>query len=162
MAFIYSQSRNQGEEVNFQGVLSVYNETRLFTEVARMFFVGQGPNSIFTNSSGKKWSPWLEDKQPLLEIMFDQILRNFKLSVFEEHLMPSIKHPVTQHILLLQPAVSVGNVGQLAIDLVISTLDMTKVGYFYTDCLVPMVGNNPYATAEENSTELSINAEGEC
>ncbi|XP_025896230.1 proteasome assembly chaperone 2 [Nothoprocta perdicaria] len=60
---------------------------------------------------------------------------------------------------LLAPAVSVGNVGQLAIDLVISTLGMTKVGYFYTDCLVPMVGNNPYATAEENSTELSINAE---
>ncbi|XP_013797949.1 proteasome assembly chaperone 2 isoform X1 [Apteryx mantelli] len=60
---------------------------------------------------------------------------------------------------LLVPAVSVGNVGQLAIDLVISTLDMTKVGYFYTDCLVPMVGNNPYATAEENSAELSINAE---
>ncbi|XP_014794237.1 PREDICTED: proteasome assembly chaperone 2 [Calidris pugnax] len=60
---------------------------------------------------------------------------------------------------LLMPAVSVGNVGQLAIDLVISTLGMTKVGYFYTDCLVPMVGNNPYATAEENSMELSINAE---
>uniref|UniRef100_A0A8C3IXW5 Proteasome assembly chaperone 2 n=1 Tax=Chrysemys picta bellii TaxID=8478 RepID=A0A8C3IXW5_CHRPI len=36
---------------------------------------------------------------------------------------------------------------------------MPKVGYFYTDCLVPMVGNNPFATAEENSTELSINAE---
>ncbi|XP_050794820.1 proteasome assembly chaperone 2 isoform X4 [Gopherus flavomarginatus] len=60
---------------------------------------------------------------------------------------------------LLLPAVSVGNVGQLAVDLVIFTLDMPKVGYFYTDCLVPMVGNNPYATAEENSTELSINAE---
>ncbi|XP_025060513.1 proteasome assembly chaperone 2 isoform X2 [Alligator sinensis] len=60
---------------------------------------------------------------------------------------------------LLMPSVSVGNVGQLVIDLVISTLDMPKVGYFYTDCLVPMVGNNPYATAEENSTELSINAE---
>ncbi|NXX90076.1 PSMG2 protein, partial [Centropus bengalensis] len=60
---------------------------------------------------------------------------------------------------LLMPAVSVGNVGQLAVDLVISTLNMTKVGYFYTDCLVPMVGNNPYATAEENSVELSINAE---
>ncbi|GAB5579340.1 proteasome assembly chaperone 2 [Prionailurus iriomotensis] len=57
------------------------------------------------------------------------------------------------------PAVSVGNVGQLAIDLIISTLNMCKIGYFYTDCLVPMVGNNPYATAEENSTELSINAE---
>ncbi|KAM6282768.1 proteasome assembly chaperone 2 [Porphyrio hochstetteri] len=60
---------------------------------------------------------------------------------------------------LLMPAVSVGNVGQLAIDLVISTLKMTKVGYFYTDCLVPMVGNNPYATTKENSKELSINAE---
>ncbi|KFQ70865.1 Proteasome assembly chaperone 2 [Phaethon lepturus] len=60
---------------------------------------------------------------------------------------------------LLVPAVSVGNVGQLAVDLVISTLNMSKVGYFYTDCLVPMVGNNPYATAEENSRELSINAE---
>ena len=53
-----------------------------------------------------------------------------------------------------------GNVGQLAIDLVISTLRMTKIGYFYTDCLVPMVGNNPYATSNENSVELSINAEG--
>ncbi|XP_023580584.1 proteasome assembly chaperone 2 [Trichechus manatus latirostris] len=60
---------------------------------------------------------------------------------------------------LLMPAVSVGNVGQLAIDLIISTLNMFKVGYFYTDCLVPMVGNNPYATTEENSTELSINTE---
>ncbi|XP_039381069.1 proteasome assembly chaperone 2 isoform X1 [Mauremys reevesii] len=60
---------------------------------------------------------------------------------------------------LLLPAVSVGNVGQLAVDLVIFTLDMPKVGYFYTDCLVPMVGNNPYAAAEENSAELSINAE---
>lgn len=37
---------------------------------------------------------------------------------------------------------------------------MSKIGYFYTDCLVPMVGNNPYATAEENSDELSINTEG--
>ncbi|XP_077208930.1 proteasome assembly chaperone 2 isoform X2 [Paroedura picta] len=60
---------------------------------------------------------------------------------------------------LLLPAVSVGNVGQLAVDLVISTLGMTKVGYFYTDCLVPMIGNNPYATTEENTTELCINAE---
>ncbi|XP_029446816.1 proteasome assembly chaperone 2 [Rhinatrema bivittatum] len=60
---------------------------------------------------------------------------------------------------LILPAVSVGNVGQLAADLIISTLDMTKVGYIYTDCLVPVVGNNPYATSEENAPELSINAE---
>ncbi|XP_040405892.1 proteasome assembly chaperone 2 isoform X1 [Cygnus olor] len=67
--------------------------------------------------------------------------------------------PDLQGFTLLMPAVSVGNVGQLAIDLVISTLRMTKIGYFYTDCLVPMVGNNPYATSNENSVELSINAE---
>ncbi|KAM9308332.1 proteasome assembly chaperone 2 [Gastrophryne carolinensis] len=60
---------------------------------------------------------------------------------------------------LLMPAVSVGNVGQLAIDLIVSTLDMKKVGYFYTDCLVPMVGNNPYATSEDNANELCTNAE---
>ncbi|XP_004714129.1 proteasome assembly chaperone 2 [Echinops telfairi] len=60
---------------------------------------------------------------------------------------------------LLMPSVSVGNVGQLSIDLIISTLNMFKVGYFYTDCLVPVVGNNPYATTEGNSTELSTNAE---
>ncbi|XP_072267581.1 proteasome assembly chaperone 2 isoform X2 [Pyxicephalus adspersus] len=36
---------------------------------------------------------------------------------------------------------------------------MTKIGYFYTDCLVPMVGNNPYATSEDNAIELCTNAE---
>nr|XP_020647405.1 proteasome assembly chaperone 2 isoform X3 [Pogona vitticeps] len=60
---------------------------------------------------------------------------------------------------LLMPAVSVGNVGQLAVDLVICTLGMSKIGYFYTDCLVPMIGNNPYATTEENAAELCINSE---
>ncbi|EDL09632.1 tumor necrosis factor superfamily, member 5-induced protein 1, isoform CRA_a [Mus musculus] len=67
--------------------------------------------------------------------------------------------PDLTNFTLLMPAVSVGNVGQLAIDLIISTLNMCKIGYFYTDCLVPMVGNNPYATEEENSNELSINTE---
>lgn len=67
--------------------------------------------------------------------------------------------PDLTNFTLLMPAVSVGNVGQLAIDLIISTLDMSKIGYFYTDCLVPMVGNNPYATEEEDSEELSINTE---
>ncbi|KAG8442228.1 hypothetical protein GDO86_011141 [Hymenochirus boettgeri] len=60
---------------------------------------------------------------------------------------------------LLLPAISVGNVGQLAIDLIISTLNIPKVGYFYTDCLLPMVGNNPYATNQENAKELCTNAE---
>ncbi|XP_069476930.1 proteasome assembly chaperone 2 [Ambystoma mexicanum] len=59
---------------------------------------------------------------------------------------------------LILPAVSVGNVGQLAVDLIISTLNMVKVGYIYTDCLVPMAGSDPYAVSIGKS-ELSINAE---
>ncbi|KAG9338265.1 hypothetical protein JZ751_026070 [Albula glossodonta] len=58
-----------------------------------------------------------------------------------------------------QPAVSVGNVGQLATDLMISTLNMPRVGYLHTDCLIPMVGSNPYAASTDNSTELCTAAE---
>ncbi|KAG1947452.1 proteasome assembly chaperone 2 [Pimephales promelas] len=60
---------------------------------------------------------------------------------------------------LIMPAVSVGNVGQLAVDLLISTLNMPRVGYFHTDCLIPMVGNNPYVTSTEDAARLSISAE---
>lgn len=59
-----------------------------------------------------------------------------------------------------QPAVSVGNVGQLAVDLLISTLNMARVGHFHTDCLIPMAGNNPYATCAEEAGQLSTSAEG--
>ena len=38
-----------------------------------------------------------------------------------------------------------GNVGQLAADLVISTLQMKKVGHITDDSITPVVGNDPYA-----------------
>nr|XP_046188699.1 proteasome assembly chaperone 2 isoform X3 [Oncorhynchus gorbuscha] len=60
---------------------------------------------------------------------------------------------------LIMPAISVGNVGQLAVDLIVSTLNMCRVGYIHTDCLIPMAGNNPYATFAENANDLSTNAE---
>lgn len=60
---------------------------------------------------------------------------------------------------LILPAVSVGNVGQLAVDLLISTLNMPRVGYFHTDCLIPMAGNNPYASSTEDAAQLSTSAE---
>ncbi|XP_072530803.1 proteasome assembly chaperone 2 isoform X2 [Salminus brasiliensis] len=61
---------------------------------------------------------------------------------------------------LIAPAVSVGNVGQLAADLIISTLNMPRVGHFHTDCLVPMAGNNPYSSsAADGADQLSTNAE---
>jgi len=59
-----------------------------------------------------------------------------------------------------QPAVAVGNVGQLAVDLIVSTLNMNRVGYLHTDCLIPMAGNNPYATCKEDAEELHTPAEG--
>lgn len=51
--------------------------------------------------------------------------------------------------------------GQLAADLIISTLDMVRVGHFHTDCLIPMAGNNPYSSGEEDAALLSTNAEGQ-
>lgn len=59
-----------------------------------------------------------------------------------------------------QPAVAVGNVGQLAVDLMVSTLNMSRVGFVHTDCLIPMAGNNPYAACKEDAEELHTAAEG--
>lgn len=60
---------------------------------------------------------------------------------------------------LVMPAVAVGNVGQLAVDLIVSTLNLSRVGYFHTDCLIPMAGNNPYSCRKEDAEELHTPAE---
>ncbi|XP_061786781.1 proteasome assembly chaperone 2 [Nerophis lumbriciformis] len=57
--------------------------------------------------------------------------------------------PVFKDVTLIMPAVAVGNVGQLAVDLIISTLNLRRVGYLHTDCLIPMAGNNPFATCKD-------------
>ena len=63
---------------------------------------------------------------------------------------------------MIQPCVSVGNVGQLAADLVISTLCMTKVGYLHDDSIVPVIGNDPFATGDTSKVcRLMTAAEGE-
>lgn len=59
-----------------------------------------------------------------------------------------------------QPAVAVGNVAQLAVDLIVSTLNMSRVGFIHTGCLIPMAGNNPYTTCKEDAEELHTPAEG--
>ena len=46
---------------------------------------------------------------------------------------------------------SVGHVGQLAVDLLISSLDMKQVGFFYLDSVQPMAGNNPFINNNKNS-----------
>lgn len=65
-----------------------------------------------------------------------------------------------RYVYFVQPAVAVGNVGQLAVDIMVSTLNMSRVGYIHTDCLIPMAGNNPYATCKEDAEELHTPAEG--
>merc|ERR1712135_218029 len=45
---------------------------------------------------------------------------------------------------LIVPSVSVGNVGQLAVDLIISTLVMEKVGIIHDHSITPLVGNDPF------------------
>lgn len=42
------------------------------------------------------------------------------------------------------PSVSVGNVGQLTADLIISTLQMKKAGIIYDESITPVVGNDPF------------------
>ncbi|XP_068188952.1 proteasome assembly chaperone 2 isoform X2 [Antennarius striatus] len=41
----------------------------------------------------------------------------------------------------------------------VSTLNMSRVGYMHTDCLVPMAGNNPYSRCKEDAEELHTSAE---
>ncbi|KAM3857984.1 proteasome assembly chaperone 2 [Diretmus argenteus] len=67
--------------------------------------------------------------------------------------------PSFKDFTLVMPAIAVGNVGQLAVDLIVSTLKMSRVGYIHTDCLIPMVGNNPYFTCTEDAEELHTAAE---
>jgi hypothetical protein len=56
------------------------------------------------------------------------------------------------------PSVCIGNIGQLAIDLLISSTltNSQKAGYLVTDLVQPIVGHNPFV---QNSTDLSLNCE---
>lgn len=51
---------------------------------------------------------------------------------------------------LVIPSVAVGNVGQLACDLVISSLHMRKIGLVYSPALIPILGYDPYKIGSNN------------
>ncbi|XP_011695690.1 PREDICTED: proteasome assembly chaperone 2-like [Wasmannia auropunctata] len=53
---------------------------------------------------------------------------------------------------LILPSVAVGNVGQLSVDLLISNLNLSKIGQIFSASFVPVVGANAY---HEHSSELS-------
>ena len=55
------------------------------------------------------------------------------------------------------PTISIGNIGQLASDLLISSLSNTnKAGYLITDLVQPIVGHHPFV---QKSNELSLSCE---
>jgi len=57
---------------------------------------------------------------------------------------------------LIFPLLSIGNVGQLSIDLLISSLNLPRVGFLESPFLLPMVGNDAFSV---NLGKLSTNAE---
>ncbi|KAF3833933.1 hypothetical protein F7725_025137 [Dissostichus mawsoni] len=66
--------------------------------------------------------------------------------------------PCFKDFTLVMPAVAVGNVGQLSVDLIVSTLNMSRVGYMHTDCLIPMTETTLYTAAELKLAVLQIRA----
>jgi proteasome assembly chaperone 2 len=50
-----------------------------------------------------------------------------------------------------QPAVSVGNIGQLSVDLLISSLHCDKLARLDHPIFVPVVGSDPYDDVREKS-----------
>uniref|UniRef100_T1JGZ0 Uncharacterized protein n=1 Tax=Strigamia maritima TaxID=126957 RepID=T1JGZ0_STRMM len=59
-------------------------------------------------------------------------------------------------LLFSQPAIAVGNVGQLSVDLLLSTVDdCVKIGCFYDKSLLFLVGNDPYNPTEEGQCRLA-------
>lgn len=53
------------------------------------------------------------------------------------------------HTLIL-PSVAVGNVGQLALDLLIASLGLRRVGRLFDAAFIPLVGADPYNEASED------------
>ena len=59
-----------------------------------------------------------------------------------------------------QPTVSVGNVAQLTVDLLVSTLAMNRTGYILHESILPMCGNNPFASNKDKGCDLCTSCEG--
>ncbi|KAM7470684.1 hypothetical protein LguiA_008867 [Lonicera macranthoides] len=59
---------------------------------------------------------------------------------------------------LLLPALSIGNVGQLAVDLLISSTRAERVGYFDEPNVLPCVGNDAYWPTPQGDLALALEA----
>ncbi|KAH7517904.1 hypothetical protein FEM48_Zijuj09G0113500 [Ziziphus jujuba var. spinosa] len=59
---------------------------------------------------------------------------------------------------LVLPALSIGNVGQLAVDLLVSTLRAERVGYLDSPFVLPCVGNDAYGPVPQGDLALPLEA----
>lgn len=58
----------------------------------------------------------------------------------------------------MQPAVSVSNAGQLALDLLIQSTKAIKLGNIWHEALIPLIGAHPF---EDGSTDMCSEFEGQ-
>ncbi|KAG9440814.1 hypothetical protein H6P81_020979 [Aristolochia fimbriata] len=68
------------------------------------------------------------------------------------------KTPDPECSTLLLPALSIGNVGQLAIDLLIASLKADKIGYLDDPSVLPCVGNDAYGPVPQGNLALPVEA----
>ncbi|OVA18603.1 Proteasome assembly chaperone 2 [Macleaya cordata] len=59
---------------------------------------------------------------------------------------------------LILPALSIGNVGQLAIDLLVSSLRAERIGYLDDPSVLPCVGNDAYGSSLQGTLALPLEA----
>lgn len=57
---------------------------------------------------------------------------------------------------LFQPALSIGNVGQLAADLLVSSMGTERVGYLDDPHVLPCVGNDAYGPVPQGDLALPL------
>lgn len=69
------------------------------------------------------------------------------------------KNQTFKDFTLIIPSVSVGNVPQLTVDLIVATHNLEKVGVFWHPAIIPSVGGDPYGSdANEVSTAVELYA----
>ncbi|THG13419.1 hypothetical protein TEA_000786 [Camellia sinensis var. sinensis] len=70
------------------------------------------------------------------------------------------KHLNEECSTLILPALSIGNVGQLAVDLLISSMRAERIGYLDDPNVLPCVGNDAYSPTPQGHLVLPLEAYG--
>lgn len=68
------------------------------------------------------------------------------------------KHPYDECSTLILPALSIGNVGQLAVDLLIASTKAERIGYLDDPNVLPCVGNDAYTPTPQGDLALPLEA----